>query len=81
MTKQDAGVGDDNLKAVLRRIDELGPVIAGDAAKAEELGHLTDAVVDGLRGAKATAELSPRTGSGVPASSGPSSRLISAAST
>ena len=51
MTKQDAGVGDDNLQAVLRRIDELGPVIAGDAAKAEELGHLTDAVVDGLRGA------------------------------
>ena len=51
MTKQDAGMGDDNLDAALRRIDELGPVIAGDAAKAEELGHLTDAVVDGLRGA------------------------------
>ena len=50
MTTQDAGV-DGGLKAVLRRIDELGPVIAADAAKAEELGHLTDAVVDGLRGA------------------------------
>ncbi|MET0803209.1 MAG: hypothetical protein ABW009_04905, partial [Acidimicrobiales bacterium] len=44
-------MGHDNLNAALRRIDELGPVIAGDAAKAEELGHLTDAVVDGLRGA------------------------------
>ena len=50
MTEQDADVRG-GLGAALRRIEELGPVIAGDAAKAEELGHLTDAVVDGLRGA------------------------------
>lgn len=31
-------MGDDKLNAALRRIDEFGPVVAGDAAKAEELG-------------------------------------------
>ncbi len=50
MTEQDASVGG-GLDTALRRIEELGPVIAAEAAKAEELGHLTDAVVDGLRDA------------------------------